>query len=260
MAFTALIDLGTVGEDITGSTVSLSGCTGTCINNVTSPSGCSSIATNEAVSGFTAPGLTITGIDDNVVSLWIKVDNGPCSGTTQCIGIDFGSTPTPTSTSTVTDEPGITPTPTVTNSPDCNFDVDIDVIFPTPTPTETPTTTLTETPTLFSLGVYLKDVGSPQGTNEVLFYSINGGININVPGANGTQFPTNCSLVYTIEDLTAGDEITFGTSNLLFMDGNVSLSTPSCPTSAGSLDTTYTVSMGASNQNVGLTVNSSNIG
>lgn len=126
MAFTALIDLGTVGFDISGNTLSISGCTG-----ASCASGCSSLATSQNVNDFPKQ---ITSIPDTVVSLYIKVDNGPCSGTTQCIDIDFGLTPTSTPTPTTT----ITETPTVTDDPE---------ITPTETPTTTPTTTITETPT-----------------------------------------------------------------------------------------------------------------
>jgi len=132
MAFNALVDLGTVGEDITDSTVSISGCTGSSCG-----SGCSSLATAQAVSGFPK---TITGIPDNVVSLFVKVDNGLCSGTTQCISVTFVDGPTPTPTPTATP---IVPTPTPTITPTAT------PIVPTPTPTPivpTPTPTPTDTP------------------------------------------------------------------------------------------------------------------
>jgi hypothetical protein len=138
MAFNALVDLGTVGEDITGSTVSISGCTGSSCG-----SGCSSLATAQAVSGFPK---TITGIPDNVVSLFVKVDNGLCSGTTQCISVTFVDEPTPTPTPTPT-ATSIVPTPTPTITPTATPIV----ATPTPTPTATPiiptpTPTPTDTP------------------------------------------------------------------------------------------------------------------
>ena len=126
MAFTALIDLGTVGADISGYTVSISGCTGSACG-----SGCSSLITTQNVNDFPK---TISSIPDGVVSLFISVDNGPCSGTTQCIDVDFliepTSTPAPTATSVEpTSTPTPTPTPTATS------------VEPTSTPTPTPTAT-----------------------------------------------------------------------------------------------------------------------
>lgn len=128
MAFNALVNLGTVGEDITGSTVSISGCTGASCG-----SGCTSLVTGQSVSSFPK---TLSGITDTVVSLYVKVDNGQCSGTTQCIGITFvtGATATPTATPTNTP----TPTPTATPGPTATA---------TPTPTVSPTATPTNTPT-----------------------------------------------------------------------------------------------------------------
>ena len=125
MAFNATVDLGTVGSDITGQTVSISGCTGASCG-----SGCSSLVTSQAVSGFPK---VITGIPDNVVSLFVKVDGGSCAGTTQCITITGGggATPTPTITNTIT--PTITPTFTITPT--------LTPGDPTPTPTVTPTIT-----------------------------------------------------------------------------------------------------------------------
>ncbi len=137
MSFSASVDLGTIGSGITGQTVSISGCTGTSCG-----SGCSSLVTSQAVSGFPK---TITGITDNVVSLFVKVDGGSCSGTTQCISISglpgAIATPTPTATATATPTPTSsgTPTPTATATP-------------TPTATATPTPTATPTITVVTYG------------------------------------------------------------------------------------------------------------
>lgn len=150
MAFNALVNLGTVGEDITGNTVSISGCTGTSCG-----SGCTSLATGQAVSGFPK---TITGIPDNVVSLFVKVDNGQCSGTTQCISINFvaGATATPTATPGPTSTATPTPTPTSTLGPTAT---------PTATPTSTPTSTPTPTPTatvvMYGCGDTVSDTYTP---------------------------------------------------------------------------------------------------
>jgi hypothetical protein len=124
MAFNATVNLGTVGSDITGQTVSISGCTGASCG-----SGCTSLVTSQAASGF--PKI-ITGIPDNVVSLFIKVDGGPCAGTTQCITVTSGgATPTPTMTPTIGASPTPTITPTIGASP-------TPTIGASPTPTVTP--------------------------------------------------------------------------------------------------------------------------
>jgi hypothetical protein len=129
MAFNASVNLGTVGNGITGQTVSISGCTGSSCG-----SGCTSLATSQAVSSFPK---TLSGIPDGTVSLFVKVDGGDCSGTSQCITVTGlpGATPTPTSTGTATPTStiGVTPTPTGTS---------------TSTPTSTGTPTLTGTPTI----------------------------------------------------------------------------------------------------------------
>lgn len=127
MAFNASVNLGTVGNGITGQTVSISGCTGASCG-----SGCTSLATSQTVSSFPK---TITGIPDGTVSLFVKVDGGDCVGTTQCISITGipGATPTPTSTATPTSTIGSTSTPTSTS---------------TGTPTTTTTPTATTTPTV----------------------------------------------------------------------------------------------------------------
>ncbi len=128
MAFNASVNLGTVGKGITGQTVSISGCTGP-----SCASGCSSLATSQAVSSFPK---TLTGIPDGTLSLFVKVDGGDCAGTNQCITIAGipGATPTPTNTPTST--VGVTSTPTSTGTP-----------TNTATPTITPTSTITATPT-----------------------------------------------------------------------------------------------------------------
>jgi len=136
MAFNASVNLGTVGNGITGQTVSISGCTGASCG-----SGCTSLATSQAVTSFPK---TLTGIPDNVVSLFVKVDGGDCSGTSQCISITGipGATPTPTTTST-TVNPTITPTTTPTINPTITpTTTTTPTINPTITPTVTPTTCL----------------------------------------------------------------------------------------------------------------------
>ncbi len=130
MPFNATVNLGTVGSDITGQTVSISGCTGASCG-----SGCTSLATSQSVSSF--PKI-ITGIPDNVVSLFVRVDGGPCVGTTQCISVTQGGA-TPTPTPTINASP--TPTPTINASPTPTINAS-----PTPTPTINASPTPTVTP------------------------------------------------------------------------------------------------------------------
>lgn len=142
--------------------------------------------------------------------------------------------------------PVITPTPTPTGT-----------VTPTPTPTgPTPTPTPTPTPNgSKSLQIYARDVdGSP--STLTLFYNVNGGGNINVPGATGTQLPGSCTLIYTITGLNLSDNITFGTSISCVMTGAQGFG---CPSSI-STNTTYTYVMDTpTTQAVGITVDSGNI-
>lgn len=152
------------------------------------------------------------------------------------------TTPTPTPTVTATGTATPTPTPTLTSTPGL-----------TPTQTPTPTTSSAGSK---SLEIYARDVDGTPAT-LTLFYSKNGGGNINVPGATGTQLPGTCSFIYTITGLTTGDSIEFGTSISCVMTGNGSSS--SCPASIGS-GITYTYVIDApSTQQVAITIDSGNI-
>jgi hypothetical protein len=116
-----------------------------------------------------------------------------------------------------------------------------------PGPTPTPTPTLP--PGSQSLQLYLRDIDGSNVTT--LFYSKNGGGNINVPGATGTFLPTSCTLIYTISGLTTGDIITFGTSVNCGMEG---AGGTSCPSYVSSLTTySYVVDI-TSVQTLSLTV------
>jgi hypothetical protein len=141
-----------------------------------------------------------------------------------------------------------TPTPTPTPSPTVGL---------SPTPTATPTKTPTPTPSGGggkSLQIYGRDVSGSRAT-LTLFYSINGGGNINVPGYTGDQLPSSCSLLYTITGLTTSDNVTIGTSTSCVMNGNGSSST--CPSSSGSaVDYTYAIDA-PSIQQVAITIDSS---
>ena len=158
--------------------------------------------------------------------------------------VTAGPTPTPSPSPTITG-PTATPTPSPT-------------VTGTLTPTPTITGTLTPTPTVGSKSLELRarDVASIPQT-ITMFYSVNGGGNINVPGGTGTNFPLSCTLLYTITGLNLGDIIVFGTSISCVMDGNGASST--CPSSSSSF-TTYTYVMDApSTQQVSLTIDTNTI-
>lgn len=152
------------------------------------------------------------------------------------------TTPTPTPTVTATGTATPTPTPTLTSTPGL-----------TPTQTPTPTTSSAGSK---SLEIYGRDVDGTPST-LTLFYSKNGGGNINVPGATGTQLPGTCSFIYTITGLTEFDSIEFGTSISCVMTGNGSSS--SCPSSIGSAITYTYVIDAPSTQQVAITIDSGNI-
>jgi len=131
---------------------------------------------------------------------------------------------------------------------------------PTPTPTNqtpTPTTTLTATPSSTppvgdkSLVIYVRDVAVTQ-QNVTLFYSVNYGSNINIPGATGVILPISCSQIYTIPGLAAGDVVTIGNSLGCVLEGTAG--TLSCP-SITSFNINYTYVVDApSTQAISLTV------
>jgi hypothetical protein len=154
-----------------------------------------------------------------------------------CVNLDLTTViPTPTPTPTAT-PPGPEPTPT-----------------PTPTPTNTPTPTATPTEGGTTLTIFARDVASSRQTIS-LFYSVNGGGNINVPGATGTQLPASCTQIYTISGLTTSDNVTFGTSNSCVMNGQ---SGTSCPSSSGSA-ITYSQIMSLGTNSCAITVDTQTI-
>lgn len=116
---------------------------------------------------------------------------------------------------------------------------------PPPTPTPTPGGSK-------NLQIYVRDVDGTPAT-LTLFYSVNGGGNINVPGASGTQLPGTCTFIYTITGLNLNDSVEFGTSISCVMTGAQGFG---CPSSI-STNTTYTYVMDTpSTQAVGITVDS----
>ncbi len=123
------VDLGTVGTGISGQTVSISGCTASSCGGTKTALSPSQYNVNDFPQVLTIP--------DTAVSLFLRVNSGACSGTTQCISVST-VTPTPTVTITPTRTPTLTPTQTITPT------IGVTV---TPTPTITPTITPTRTPT-----------------------------------------------------------------------------------------------------------------
>jgi uncharacterized delta-60 repeat protein len=149
---------------------------------------------------------------------------------------------------TMTGAEDLCPAPTPTPTP----------VTPTPTAVTPTPTAVTPTPTAAtkSLEIFGRDIDGTPST-LTLFYSKNGGSNINVPGATSTTLPSSCSSIYTITGLNTGDSIEFGTSIACVMNGNGPSST--CPSSSGSA-TTYTYVMDApSTQQVAITIDSGTI-
>ena len=132
------------------------------------------------------------------------------------------------------------------------------VVTPTPTPTSTSTNTPTPSSTPVadkSLELRVLDIASTPQT-ITMFYSINGGGNINIPGGTSVIFPITCTLLYTIPGLTTGDVIIFGTSINCAMEG---AGGTSCPGFVGSL-TTYSYVVDAPTvQTLSLTIDTQDI-
>jgi len=84
MPFSSTVNLGTVGSNIVGETVSVSACTDLGCTN------CTSLLTNQSVSLFPT---TIDNIPDNTLSLYISVDTGPCNGVSQCLQLSGAPNP-----------------------------------------------------------------------------------------------------------------------------------------------------------------------
>jgi hypothetical protein len=151
-------------------------------------------------------------------------------------------TPTPTPTLTITPTITKTPTPTPTVSP----------TSATPTPTPTPSTT----PPVGDkeLMIYARDVGGTR-LSLTMFYNINSGANINIPGATGTLIPDSCTYLYSITGLTISDVITVGTSINCVMTGADGI-IMTCPSSISSnIDYTYVMDS-PTIQRINLTIDS----
>jgi surface protein len=84
MPFEATVNLGTVGSNILGETVSISSCTDASCSN------CTLLLSDEPVSNFPT---TISDIPDLSLSLFIQVTNGPCVGVSQCIQLSGSPNP-----------------------------------------------------------------------------------------------------------------------------------------------------------------------
>jgi hypothetical protein len=91
-----------------------------------------------------------------------------------------------------------------------------------------------------------------------MFYNINSGANINIPGATGTQIPADCTFIYTITGLANGDVVTVGTSIDCVITGADGVIV-TCPSSISSnIDYIYAIDA-PSVQRINLTVDTSNI-
>jgi hypothetical protein len=166
----------------------------------------------------------------------------------QCINLT--PTPTPTSTPTVTPTntitPSVTPTNTITPSPTSTLGL-------TPTPTGTPTPTPSGGEKSIELRV-LDIAGTPQ--TITMFYNVNGGGNINIPGGTSVTFPITCTVLYTISGLTSSDVVVFGTSSACAMEG---AGGTGCPGFVGSLTTYSYVVDAPSVQTLSLTIDTQTI-
>ena len=123
---------------------------------------------------------------------------------------------------------------------------------PTSTPTQTPTSTLAGSK---SLELRVLDIASTPQT-ITMFYNVNGGGNINIPGGTSVIFPITCTLLYTIPGLTSSDIVIFGTSINCAMEG---AGGTTCPGFVGSL-TTYSYVVDAPTvQTLSLTIDTQDI-
>lgn len=84
MPFEATVNLGTVGSNILGETVSISACTDASCSN------CTLLLSDQPVSNFPT---TISNIPDLSLSLFIQVTNGPCTGVSQCLQLSGAPNP-----------------------------------------------------------------------------------------------------------------------------------------------------------------------
>ena len=156
------------------------------------------------------------------------------------------TTPTPTPTVTPTLTVTSTPTPTVTSTSG---------LTPTPTPTLTSTPTLTLPSGDKSIELRVLDIaGTPQ--TITMFYDVDGGGNINIPGGTSVTFPITCTVLYTISGLTTGDVVTFGTSSSCAMEG---AGGTGCPGFVGSMTTYAYVVDAPSVQTLSLTIDTQTI-
>ena len=157
-----------------------------------------------------------------------------------CFSQSITVTPPPTATPTST--PTLTPTPTVTSTP-------------TPTPSgPTPTPTLTSSGGK-SIELRVLDIASTPQT-ITMFYNVNSGGNINIPGGTSVTFPITCTVLYTISGLTTGDVVTFGTSSSCAMEG---AGGTGCPGYVGSMTTYAYVVDAPSVQTLSLTIDTQTI-
>ena len=194
MPFSALVNLGPViGSGISGQNVSISGCTGASCG-----SGCTPLVSAQAVSSFPKQ-ISIS--DDNVVSLFVRVDGGSCAGTTQCITITTGTpSPTPTATSVgpTPTATAVQPTPTATPLQPTPTATPLQ---PTPTSTPvppTPTPTSTSAPTDCNIvGTASVSPGTPTQFGQIILQSTGRIMNLSVFGGASTGSSSSLTLTVT---------------------------------------------------------------
>jgi hypothetical protein len=218
MPFSASINLGTVGDDITS--VKLYACTDSnCINCTELSSYTEVLVTSFPMSVYDIPEGTIT----------IKADSiGHCN-VSQCINIVGMPTSIPTNTPTGTPTPTPTPTstpipptstpipPTSTPIPPTSTPIPTDTPTPTPTitPTPTPTSTSTPTPTIeptIECRIYTVSTTSSggQGYEYINCDGTPGGGNIG--GVSGYDADTFCAQINTVQLLGVELSLSIGES------------------------------------------------
>lgn len=103
------------------------------------------------------------------------------------------------------------------------------------------------------LSVYLRDVAGIQASNVVVYYTVNGGSAINLPGATNVTLPISCSFIYAIGGLNNGDIVVIGTNNMYSAAGQPGTN---CPSGVGGLST-YTYTYNGGNESIALTFDTS---
>jgi len=188
---------------------------------------------NPSYSGTDADDFTIVGVHEN----------GSPANTTIATGVtksDLATGVTYTIAETITGGT-ITAKNTTCDGTSINWTITAE---PTPTPTITPSN---------ELSVYLRDVASIPAGNVVVYYTVNGGSAINLPGATNVTLPISCSFIYAIGGLNNGDIVEIGTNNMYSAAGQPGTS---CPSGVGGLST-YTYTYNGGDESIALTFDTS---